>query len=167
MLRRLFFLCPDTGHARHVVDALQNRGVPRRRIRAIGDKVDPVSLPMATERQKRDARFRLEWFVRNTNLTLFVIGMVVFIASLVMGSVIWAAISLFIMLLTFIAGEQFAVKVPDVHLAEFNDALAHGEILLMVDVPAHKVAEIENYVRSHHPEAANGGVSWTIDTLGT
>lgn len=166
MLRRLFFLLPDTDHAGYVVDELQKRGVPGRRIHAIGNNADLGSLPVATERQKKDAKFRLEWFVWNTNLMLFFVGMVVFIASLVMGSVIWAAISLFMMLLTFIAGEQFAVKVPDVHLTEFTDALAHGEILLMVDVPAHRVAEIENYVHSHHPEAANGGVSWTIDTLG-
>ena len=166
MLRRLFFLFPDTEHAQHVVDELLVRGVPKRRMHAIGKDVALGSLPEATERQKKDTKFRLEWFVWNTNLMLFFIAMVVFIASLVLGSVLWAAISLFVMLLTFIAGEQFAVKVPDVHLTEFTDALAHGEVLLMVDVPAYRVAEIESYVHSHHPEAATGGVSWTIDTLG-
>jgi hypothetical protein len=53
-----------------------------------------------------------------------------------------------------------------VHLTEFTDALAHGEILLMVDVSLHRVAEIENFVHRHHPEAAISGTSWTIDALG-
>lgn len=166
MLRRLFFLLPDTGHAQRVVDELGGRGIPVRRMHAIARGVDLGTLPEATERQKRDTKFLLEWFVWNTNLVIFMLAMIVFIASLVVGSVLWAAISLLVMLLTFIAGEQFAVKVPDVHLSEFTDALAHGEVLLMVDVPVYRVAEIEGYVHHHHPEAANGGVSWTLDKLG-
>lgn len=166
MLRRLFFLFPDTEHAQRVVDELGSRGIALRRMHAISKGIDLGSLPEATRRQKKDTGFRLEWFIWNSNLMLFMLAMAVLIASLVLGSVIWAAISLFVMLLTFIAGEQFAVKVPDVHLNEFADALAHGEILLMVDVPVYRVAEIEGYVHHHHPEAAVGGVSWTIDTLG-
>ena len=166
MLRRLFFLFPDTGHALRVVDELGERGIPLRRMHAIAKGVDLAGLPEATERQKKDTRFRVEWFIWNTNLMLFMFAMVIFIASLVLGSVLWAALSLFVMLLTFIAGEQYAVKVPDVQLNQFTDALAHGEVLLMVDVPVYRVAEIEGYVHHHHPEAANGGVSWTINTLG-
>ena len=165
MLRRLFFLFPDTDHAQRVVDELIDRDIPARRMHAIAEGVDLGSLPRASERQRRDTKFRLEWFIWNTNLMLFFIAMVILIASLVLGSVLWAALSLFVMLLTFMAGEQFAVKVPDVHLSEFTDALAHGEVLLMVDVPAYRVAEIEGYVHHHHPEAAVGGVSWTVDAF--
>lgn len=165
MLRRLFFLFPDTGHAQRVVDELIDRGVLKRRIHAIAKGVDLGSLPEATGRQKKDVKFRLEWFIWSTNLVLFMLAMIVFIASLVLGSVIFAALSLFVMLLTFIEGEQFAVKVPDVQLTEFTDALAHGEVLLMVDVPVYRVAEIEGFVRHHHPEAAIGGVSWTLDAF--
>ena len=159
MLRRLFFLFPDTEHAQRVVDALVERDVQMRRIHAIAKGVSLGTLPEATERQKKDTKFRLEWFIWNTNLMLFIIAVTVFIASL-------GLLSLFVMLLTFIMGEQFAVKVPDVQLTEFTDALAHGEVLLMVDVPVYRVAEIEGYVHHHHPEAAIGGVSWTIDSLG-
>ena len=166
MLRRLFFLFPDTDHAQCVVDELMDRDIPERRMHAIARGVDLGSLPRASERQKSDTKFRLEWFIWNTNLTLFFVALFVLIASLALASVLWAALSLLVMLLTFIAGERFAVKVPDVHLSEFTDALAHGEVLLMVDVPAHRVAEIEGYVHHHHPEAAVGGVSWTIDAFG-
>ena len=165
MLRRLFFLFPDTAHAERTVDDLVQRGVKRRYIHAIGEGVDLGSLPEATERQKKDIKFRLEWFIWNTNLVLFTVALTVMIASLVIGSALWAAISLLVMLLTFVGGEQFAVKVPDVHLTEFADALSHGEVLLMLDVPVSRVAEIEDLVHRRHPEAVVGGVSWTIDAL--
>ncbi len=59
-----------------------------------------------------------------------------------------------------------ALKVPDVHLTEFTDALSHGEVLLMVDVPSRRVAEIENFIYHRFPEAVVGGVGWTLDAFG-
>ena len=166
MLRRLFFLFPDTEYTRRAVDELIDRGVSLRRMHTVAEGVELGTLPAASERQKRDTKFRLEKFIWNASLVLFLSATTGFIASLVSGSVLWAAISLFVMLLTFIAGEQFAVKVPDVTLSQFTDALEHGAVLLMVDVPVYRVAEIEGFVQHHHPEAAVGGVSWTVDALG-
>jgi hypothetical protein len=166
MLRRLFFLFPDKDHTQRAVDQLLDRGVTLKRMHAIAKDIDLGSLPRATPRQIRDTKFRLEKLLWNSSLVLFSLAAIIFIASLVLGSVIWAALSLFVMLLIFIAGEQFAVKVPDVHLSEFTDALEHGEVLLMVDVPVYRVAEIEGFIHHHHPEAAVGGVSWTLDALG-
>lgn len=166
MLRRLFFLFPKVDNARQAVQELNERGVGTRHIHAIARGVDLTGLPEATERQKNDTAFRLEWFVWNTNLAVFAAAVAALIASLVMDQALVALMSLLVMLLTFIAGEQFAVRVPDVHLTEFTDALSHGEVLLMVDVPAYRVAEIEDYVHHRHPESAAGGVSWTVDAFG-
>jgi len=55
--------------------------------------------------------------------------------------------------------------VPDTHLDEFRGALSHSEVLLMVDVPRQRVAEIEEIVRQQHPEATLGGAGWTIEAL--
>jgi hypothetical protein len=60
----------------------------------------------------------------------------------------------------------FAVHVPDVHLTEFTDAVSHGEILLMVDVPSKRVTEIGGVVRRNYPEAVAGGVSLSVDAFG-
>ena len=38
-----------------------------------------------------------------------------------------------------------------------NDALAHGEILLRVDVSERQVAEIVHLIHQRHPEATIGG----------
>lgn len=55
--------------------------------------------------------------------------------------------------------------VHNVHLNEFREALQHGEILLMVDVPVRRVAEIEDLVYHRHPEVTVGGVGWASHLL--
>jgi hypothetical protein len=166
MLRRLFFLFPDEKHAQHAVHQLVNNNIPKRHIHAIAHGVRLHTLPMATERQKNDTAFLVEKLLWMGNLLVFSLAFIGLIAALIAGETIWSVIALLVMLATFIAGEQFVVKVPNVHLSEFNDALAHGEILLMVDVPKTRVAEIESFVHHRHQEAAVGGVGWTLDAFG-
>ena len=165
MLRRLFFLFPDEKHAQRVVDQLVNNKIPKRRIYAITHNKF-TTLPKATERQKRDSAFRLESFIWNMNLVIFAIALIMLVVSLATGEIIWSAVAFSVMLVTFIAGEQFIVHVPNVHLTEFTDALSHGDILLMVDVPKNRVAEIEHFVHHRYPEAVVGGVGWSIDAFG-
>jgi hypothetical protein len=55
------------------------------------------------------------------------------------------------------------IGVAKTHLDEFHGALAHGEIVLMVDVPRQRVAQVEELVRQQYPEAMPGGAGWTID----
>jgi hypothetical protein len=166
MLRRLFFLFPDEKHAQHVVDELVSINIPKRRIHAISRSVRLITLPRATERQKSDTAFRLERFIWMLNLLVFSLALIALVAALTAGEIVWSAVAVFVMLATFIAGETFVVYIPDVHLTEFNDALSHGEILLMVDVPKNRVAEIEHYVHQRHPEAVTGGVGWSVDAFG-
>lgn len=166
MLRRLFYLFPDEPHAQRVVDRLIDLGIPQRRIHAIAEGIELKTLPEATQRQKQDAAFHVEKFIWTANLALFAIALLVLTASLVVAEYNWSIAALLVMAGTFIAGEQFAVHVPDVHLTEFADALSHGEILLMVDVPFKRVAEIDDVVRNNYPDAVPGGVSWAVDAFG-
>lgn len=166
MLRRLFFLFPDEKHAQHVVDQLVNLNIPERRVHAISRGVKLETLPEATERQKNDTAFRIESFLWSANLMVFALAMVTFFVTLVMGELYWALVAFTFMSMTFIAGEYFVVHIPHVHLTEFTDALSHGEILLMVDVPVARVSEIEDFVHHRHPEAVVGGVGWTMDAFG-
>lgn len=166
MLRRLYFLFPDEKHAQRTVDQLINQNIPEQRMHAITHGVKLTSLPEATERQKKDTAFRVERFLWYANLLLFTVALIIFIASLAATEWFWSGFALATMLISFVAGQQFVVRIPDVHLTEFSDALSHGEILLMVDVAIYRVAEIENFVHKQHPEAAVGGTSWTIDAFG-
>ena len=166
MLRRLFFLFPDEAHAQRVVEELINNDIPEHRIHAIARGIELNTLPEATERQKRDTAFRLEKILWNANLSIFALSFVMLFATLIAGEFLWAVAAVAVMLASFIAGEWFVVYLPDVHLSEFTDALSHGEILLMIDVPKKRVDEIERFVHHHHLEAFVGGVSWSVDAFG-
>jgi hypothetical protein len=166
MLRRLFFLFPDEEHAQRAVNQLVFLNISEQNIHAISRGVALKTLPEATERQKNDTAFRVERFLWKANLLLFAVSLIIFIVALVMAAFYWTLVALFVMAITFFAGEHFVVHVPDVHLTEFTDALSHGEILLMVDVPADRVVEIENMIHHRNPEAVVGGVSWTVDAFG-
>ena len=166
MLRRLFFLFPDEPHAQSVVDELLSRDIPERRIHAVARNIELKTLPQATRRQRNDTAFLIERLLWSANLVLFAIALGAFAYELVAGNYGWSLLPLAVMAATFIAGEQFVVHVPNVHITEFNDALSHGEILLMIDVPYSRVAEIEDFIHHKHPEAAVGGVSWAVEAFG-
>ncbi len=166
MDRRLYFLLPDANHALAVVNELAHTGVEPERIHALADsRVALGELPPASVRQIHDAGRRIETFLWDGNLVVFGLALGVLLTALVSGNLSgWLLVPLGIMLATFLAGLRFT-RLPNTHLDEFRDALAHGEILLMVDVAETRVADIENRVH-RHPEAAVGGVGWATRAFG-
>jgi len=167
MNRRLYFLIPDRAHALSVVDELAREGVSTGNIHTLGDRGTQLDgLPTASLRQTNDAAGHLEDFLWNANLLSFVVALGIFIVLLVTtGWNLWLLVPAAIMMANFLAGLRFT-RLPNTHLDEFRDALAHGEILLMVDVTEERVADIENLVHRHHPEATVGGVSWGTPAFG-
>ena len=160
MRRRLYFLFPDEPQARRVVDELTRAGVMKKHIHAHArEGIELTSLPLATQRQKQDACCSIEKLLLNGNLLVFGIALLALLISLFFGFSVWSVLALAVMVTTFVAGALFAVKVPQVHLDEFKDALSHGEILLMIDVPSLRVAEVEDLVSRIQPEAVKGARS--------
>jgi hypothetical protein len=167
MLRRLYFLFPDEQSVQSVVDELKNVHVSKKNMHALAcEGVQLGSLPVATRQQQLDQSLRIEQLFWNTNLAVFGIALLALLASLFWGFAGWSVVTLCIMAITFTAGAYFASSVPRSHLNEFREAIAHGEILLMVDVPTRRVAQIEDIVHRRHPEAIVGGAGWTIEALG-
>lgn len=166
MLRRLYFLFPDENHAQKLVDELANWNIPKSRIHAItrDDKIG--GLPAATGRQKNDTAFHIEKILWSSNLILFGLALTMLVVSLFISEWLWLGMAIVVMLITFFIGQQFVMRLPDVHITEFTDALSHGEILLMVDVPLHRVIEIKGFIQHQYPEATEGGASWTMDAFG-
>ena len=167
MNRRLYFLLPDRAHALSVVDELAREGVGIKNMHALGNQGTPVDgLPKASLRQYNDAASHLESFLWNANLLSFVVAMGIFTVQLVTtGWNLWLLVPAIIMTANFLVGLRFT-RLPNTHLDEFRDALAQGEILLMVDLPEERVAYIEHQVHHHHPEATVGGVCWGTPALG-
>jgi hypothetical protein len=167
MNRRLYFIFADKLQALQAVADLTQAGVDQGHIHALARaSVDLGTLPPATEPQRRDLAWRLENAVWRGNLVLFALGLLALLAGIFTGSITVSLLAMAVMLATFISGALFAYQVPDAHLDEFRGALAHGDIVLLVDVPRRRHGEIEELMRQLHPEAVPGGSSWTIDGIG-
>jgi hypothetical protein len=167
MDRRLYFLLPDRAHALLVVDELNKSGISSQRIHALGSRETRLDgLPTSTSHQTRDTASKLEQIFWNTNLASFAVALCAFIAMVLTTNWSWwLLLPVSIMMANLIVGVRFT-RVPNTHLAEFQDALAHGEILLMVDVPEKQVAKVEKQVHHQHPEVAIGGVGWGSAAMG-
>jgi len=167
MKRRLYFLLPDNSHASAVVEELEQNGIDRRHIHAIaGQGSDAGDLPQSTPQQRGDMAARVEKIFWLGNLIVFFMALILLIVMvLTQSGGFWVLLPAGIMLASFLAGVGFTSRVPNVHLDEFRDALRHAEVLLMVDVPVQQVARVEDMVHRRHPEAAVGGVGWSIADL--
>jgi len=167
MNRRLYFLIPDRANALRVVDELGKNGIAVDQIHALGDRRTRLDgLPTSTLRQANDSASRLEKILWNANLASFAMALCVFIALLLtLKWSGWLLLPVAVMVANFLAGLRFT-SVPNTHLGEFQDALTHGEILLMVDVAETEVARVERQVQHEHPEAHVGGVGWGSTALG-
>lgn len=167
MHRRLYFLFPDKEHSRCVVDELTRAGISVSNMHTLGARGPALDgLPAASPRQANDAAGHLENFLCNANLLSFVVAFAIFIIlAFTTGRNLWLFAPAVIMAANFLIGIPF-VRLPNAHFNEFRDALAHGEILLMVDVSEDLVAAVEKLIHHNHPEAAVGGVSWGTPAFG-
>jgi catechol 2,3-dioxygenase-like lactoylglutathione lyase family enzyme len=160
--RRLFFLFPDAEHARRAVAELRDAGVRPGAIHTVAmDLSRAAGLPDPRSPERADAEWSIERQAWRFNLWVFFAALAGLAVAAWSGSAWGVALALLVMAGTFALGAAFALRVPDAHLDEFREALAHGEILLLVDVPPARVREIEALVHRRHPEAAEAGVGWT------
>lgn len=168
MMRRLYFVFPSKVETQAAVDELRDmQGIALRNIHAVArSATDIEGLPQATRRQSSDLRAHIAWWLWETDLGIFFAALVALGVALYVGAMVWALASLAVMAITFVGGALYSLRVPEVSLREFRDALAHGEVLLMVDVPVQQVAAIERRIVHHHPTAVAGGSSWTTSLFG-
>ena len=167
MKRRLYFLFSDTGQARSAVADLAGLGVDAEHMHVLARPgMDLRGLPPATERQRSDILKRLEQTLWGGNLALFGAAFAGLVLAVVFGSVAGMVLAVAVMIASFTGGALFALRMPMVHLDEFQEALRHGELLLMVDVSRDCVEDVEELMRRRHPEAVAGGSAWTPDAFG-
>lgn len=166
MRRRLYFLLPDTTSAKQVHDDLLLARIEERHMHFMArDDIPLDGLHEASILQKSD-------IVHGAESGLVVGG----IAGVIAGIVVLAfppqgtTMHLVTVLLTAMLGAAFGVwvssmiasSIPNSRLKAFETAIQQGKILLMVDVPAGRVAEIRELLGKHHPEADVGGQEPTI-----
>lgn len=167
MPRRLFFIFPSAEETGAAVTDVLNLGIPQSHLHALArEGVDLSNLPQATHRQRRGVLGQIAHIFWYSELGIFFLALAGFILTLFWGFSLWSFLALMAMAITLFTGAYYAIKIPETTLDEFHSALAHKEVLLMVDVPMKLVAEIETYITHRHPAAIAGGSSWTIDAFG-
>jgi hypothetical protein len=60
------------------------------------------------------------------------------------------------------AASMIGISTPNTALKRFDNELGAGRVLLMVDVPAGRVDEIQSLVHQRHPEASDHGIEPTM-----
>lgn len=166
MKRRLFFLLPNTQYAKQIVYELNQIGIDQSHMHVIArDDIDTTGLPASTSRQRKDSIYRIEQFLWNANLGVFTLALFFALYFFVTNSPLAALLSIAIMLTCFAAGCIFTMKVPSTHLSEFETAISHGEILLVVNTLKENVETLENYMHSRHPVVITAGIGWTLEAL--
>lgn len=167
-MRRLYFLTPTIQSARQIVDELLLTRIDSRHIHIISDNEPELArahLPEATLLEKTDVVPAFERGIVFGFLTGLVAGALAITfppSGLELGGGAFLGITL--------AGAAFGawisgmigVSLHNSQLKAFESAIAHGGLLIIIDVPKDRVDEITRMVKNHHPEAKSGGEEPTM-----
>lgn len=162
MRHRIYYLLPNLDSARKVLDDLLLARIELRHIHFLTTKLQlPPDMPEANVLQKSD-------IVHGAGSGMIAGGLL----GLGLGAVIVfyfgfedASTEALVVVIAAVAGVLFgawaaslvAAALPNSRLTAFYPELDKGRILLMADVPARRVAEIEGMLRERHPEMRFGG----------
>jgi HAMP domain-containing protein len=166
MRRRLYWLLPDVESARRSVEDLLLARIEDRHMHVLARRgTDLKSLHEASVLQKTDVRHAA--------------GRGLFLGALIGALAAWLIAQFPLegmeirqggILLIIAFGALFGVfastlvgsSVPNSKLRRFADEIDKGQILLMIDVPAQRVEEIQELLSRRHPEASNRGIEPTV-----
>jgi hypothetical protein len=162
MKRRLYVVLPDLASAIQTANDLLMARIEDRHMHFLGRRgMSLGGLHEASYFQKSDVRHALFLgagigalggmllgiYLKLTPIGAFEFGVGTFLLATIGGTLFGAWASTLIGLST-----------PNSHLKPFQADIEAGKILLMVDVPAARVEEIEALLARRHPEAADKGI---------
>ena len=160
-MKRLYFMLPDTESCRKVVVELESAGIPERHLHVVASLAVPLDdLPEASILQKSEFTHGIEKGIALGGAAGLMGGLLV-VAFPPAGLVVGGAA-----LLTAVTagGAGFGALAmglisKDIHskqLAAFEQDIARGAILLIVDVPKKEVEQWKQLILDHHPDAEIG-----------
>lgn len=166
MRRRLYFLLPDIGRTRQIVDELLLARIEARHIHVLAREGTPMEgLPAATLLQRSDFLHGLETGLAVGGATGILAGLVTVLfppGGLELGGGTILALALAGAGIGAWASGMIGTDVPNSRLRKFMPAIEQGKILLMVDVRLGRMQEISDLIHRHHPEASDHGIEPTI-----
>jgi hypothetical protein len=164
MRRRILYLIPDLASARRMMDDLLLARVEERHIHFLAKRGTPMDgLHEASIAQKSDLVHGAQMgLMLGALLGCALGGVVVYtlngngadgmrivtvLAATILGALFGAWVS-----------SMVGSAVPNSRIKQFEQAIADGKILLMVDVPETRVEEIRERLHAIHPEAEDRGL---------
>ncbi len=164
MRHRLYFLMPDTDSCRRTLNDILLSRIEHRHVHFLTDSLPlPADLPEANMLQKTD-------LIHGGKSGMIVGGVCGFIFGFVLLMLFNLPSQALVILTTTVCGVVFggwaasmaAAALPNSCLKTFYPELKEGKILMIVDVPARRVAEIEKILIDRHPEMRFGGEEPTV-----
>lgn len=162
MKRRLYYMLPDVPSARAMLDELLLARVEERSMHFCAQEgALPADMPEANFLQKTDLIHGVE------------IGMLIgAVSGLIAGSMLLIfppegiELRVIALLISTLGGAIFgswasgmsAAAIPNSRLKPFREGIEHGQVLMIVDLPFRRVAEIEEMIAKRHPEISFGGM---------
>jgi len=167
-MRRLYFLVPTVESASQIVDELLLARIEERHIHIAAKDhhaLEEANLPEANLLQESDFIPALERGLAVGGATGLLAGIVAVSfppAGLLLGGGAILGMSL--------AGagggawgsSMIGSDVPNSQLKGFEQAIADGQLLMIIDVPKARVETITDLVKKHHPEAEVEGTEPTV-----
>jgi hypothetical protein len=166
MRRRLYFILPDIGSARKMFEEMLLARIEERRMHFLARRgILPADLPEANLMQKTDVIHGAHVGVAIGGVAGALGGMLVVLFP-PSGLTLQLAVVLVAALLGAFFGAWAAslagTALPNSQLARFQADIENGKVLMMVDVPVRRIAEISALVARRHPEAVAGGFEATL-----
>ena len=166
MRRRLYFLLPDIGRARQILDELLLARIEERHIHVLAREGTPMTgLPSATMLQRSDVLHGLEMGLAVGGATGILAGLTAVLfppTGLELGGGTVLALALAGAGIGAWAAGMIGTDVPNSQLKKFEPAIQRGDVLLMVDVRLGDVERISEMIHRYHPEASDHGTEPTI-----
>jgi uncharacterized membrane protein YeaQ/YmgE (transglycosylase-associated protein family) len=153
---------PDLPSARQMMDDLLLARIEERHIHFLARRGTPMEgLHEASHLQKSDLIHGAQVVLALGALLGFILGAVVVMTLQTDDR--WQIVTV---LGAGLAGALFGAwvssmvgsSVPNSRLKQFSQAIESGKILLMADVPQHRVNEVREQLAARHPEAEDRGV---------
>ncbi len=156
-MKHIYVLLPDVTLTKRVVDNLLLAHINWQNIHVLASQdVSLEDLPQAEVTQKSDLMAAVTRGTAVGGLSGMLAGLVAVVLPPVGLTLAGGAILATTLTGAGIgawAGGLIGVSVPNSRLEQFEDAIKHGELLLMVDVAEEREEEIKSIIRSQYPQA--------------
>ncbi len=158
MRRRIYWLLPDVATARRAMDDLLLARIAEPHIHVVGPEgADMTGLNEANVLQTSDVIRAAQQGLVIGGVVGAVVGAVAAVVFPIVGdSPQWGIVAVLAMLgggFGAWASSMIGVSTPSHRLARFSEAIAQGSFLLMADIPRSRVAEVQQRMQAHLPEA--------------